>query len=624
MRHTTGDRSHDAAGEFVDKAPVAGPFERDGSVSGTSDGQGSAVSKNRMSSSSDVSKQQVEEMVLRLTIDEKSKLFDEIFAKVKTGLAEGPQIPVSNAVDTPSTEGTPSPRSTSIGMSTGSQRGAYQATVEDDMDESFDSSNRTHDSARGSLSNNDSMDSAASSVVSESVSSRVSSSRRPSALASGYPPESPHKSRPTVRFSDKGPVVLNGRHASTQPRQDVAAPIPETEAHVVALSAVDVKWGRLFDDKGEPTVRLGQFIRGIANYLIAEYSPANSLVITPDKLYAFYSRYKLESESIPFQHMFEPRPRKDYASLEWLYQDLHCAYHLVQGRPNSTPRVPALTPAGFEEWMVRQIQAFPDQEAERLNYIVAELPISADGPFQDGKAERLPKQLSRHLLPAAPRREICDAVMVAVHSWVKADSRSEEEELRHRYKSRDGHGRSSDGYSRSGDGYSRSGDGYSRSGDSYSKSSDRGSSRKDHPARFLPRANSEGAVRRSDPSPPPVGPSKSRSPTSGNRYRSSASSLNSPDDYGLSSPRITTASGAERRSREQEYRYYHGRAPGGDATPRSFGGGGSSRGRNLVIQTQPHEDGGATYDEYARTSPRASRTGEDGGAYRPGHSGGAG
>ncbi|KAK7429049.1 hypothetical protein QQZ08_004456 [Neonectria magnoliae] len=549
-----------------------------------------------MSSSSDVSKQQVEELVKRLTIDEKSRWFDEIFAKVKTELVEGSQMPVSDTVNTPSTEGAPSPRSMSVGMSTGVQRGAYQATVEDDMDESLDKGNRAHDSTRGSMSNNESVDSAASSVVSESVSSRVSSSRRPSALASG---ESPQKSRPTVRFSEKGPVVLNGRPVSMQPRQEVVVPRIETDVHNVGMSAVDVKWGRLFDDKGEPTVRLGQFIRGIANYLIAEYSPTNSLVITPDKLHAFYSRYKLESESIPFQHMFESRPRKDFASLEWLYQDLHCAYHLVQSRPNSTPRVPALTPAGFEEWMVRQIQAFPDQEAERLNYIVAELPISADGPFQDGKAERLPKQLSRHLLPATPRREVYDSVMVAVHSWIKSDYRSEEASSRHHHKSRDSH---------------------SKSGDSYSKSSDRGSSRRD--PRFLSRANSENAVRRTDPSPPP---GKSRSPTSSNRYRSSVSSLNSapgPDDYGLSSPRLTTASG-ERRNREQEYRYYHGRAPAGDATPRSFGGG-SSRGQNLVIQTQPREDGGPTYDEYVRTSPRASRTGEDGGSYRLGHSGGAG
>ena len=87
MPNTSGERSpwsHDAVGEVADKAYVSGPFEREGSMSGTSDGQGSATSKNRMSSSSDVSKQQVEELVKRLTIDEKSRWFDEIFAKVTT------------------------------------------------------------------------------------------------------------------------------------------------------------------------------------------------------------------------------------------------------------------------------------------------------------------------------------------------------------------------------------------------------------------------------------------------------------------------------------------------------------------------------------------------------------
>lgn len=49
------------------------------------DSNNEAIHKKRMSSASDMSKQQVEELVTKLTIDEmKTKWFDEIYDKVKT------------------------------------------------------------------------------------------------------------------------------------------------------------------------------------------------------------------------------------------------------------------------------------------------------------------------------------------------------------------------------------------------------------------------------------------------------------------------------------------------------------------------------------------------------------
>jgi len=48
--------------------------------------------------------------------------------------------------------------------------------------------------------------------------------------------------------------------------------------------------------------------------------------------------------------------------------------------------------------------AYPDNEAKRLNHVVSELPINADGPW-DGITERLPKQVSRHLFPKKPERK---------------------------------------------------------------------------------------------------------------------------------------------------------------------------------------------------------------------------
>lgn len=42
--------------------------------------------------------------------------------------------------------------------------------------------------------------------------------------------------------------------------------IPRTYS-TVELSTIDQKWGRLFEN-GEPTARLGQFLRGLANHIV--------------------------------------------------------------------------------------------------------------------------------------------------------------------------------------------------------------------------------------------------------------------------------------------------------------------------------------------------------------------
>jgi len=49
--------------------------------------------------------------------------------------------------------------------------------------------------------------------------------------------------------------------------------------------------------------------------------------------------------------------------------------------------------------MTINILAYPEEESKRLEKVVLALPIDADGPMVDGKPERLPKQISRHLLP---------------------------------------------------------------------------------------------------------------------------------------------------------------------------------------------------------------------------------
>jgi len=82
-----------------------------------------------------------------------------------------------------------------------------------------------------------------------------------------------------------------------------------------------------------------------------------------------------------------------------LYQDLGCLYHLVQKDHHSAPTIPSLSVVGFAHWMEIQILAYPETEWRRMEKIMSGMPVDADGDLVDGKPERLPKQLSRHLLP---------------------------------------------------------------------------------------------------------------------------------------------------------------------------------------------------------------------------------
>lgn len=66
--------------------------------------------------------------------------------------------------------------------------------------------------------------------------------------------------------------------------------------------------------------------------------------------------------------------------------------------PGCRPTVPGLTLHGWTQWMTLAMRAHPDEEARRFAKVITMLPINAESPL-DGKLERLPKQISRHLLP---------------------------------------------------------------------------------------------------------------------------------------------------------------------------------------------------------------------------------
>ncbi|OTA57852.1 hypothetical protein K449DRAFT_398079 [Hypoxylon sp. EC38] len=189
-------------------------------------------------------------------------------------------------------------------------------------------------------------------------------------------------SKPVVRFTDRGPPRALAKRP-TLSRQSSANAVPTVE------------WGVLFDEKGYATVRNGQFLKGVAKHVIDDLAPSsNNLVVTPEKLGVLYSKYRLESEVYPFTEILNSRASDFHERIADFFTDLDCQYHLVQPDSYSRPHVPALTPTGFAQFLTTCILAHPDEEFRRLDKIVSDVQLVADG-----QPERLPRQLLRSQFP---------------------------------------------------------------------------------------------------------------------------------------------------------------------------------------------------------------------------------
>ncbi|KAK2591747.1 hypothetical protein QQS21_010568 [Conoideocrella luteorostrata] len=329
----------------------------------------------------------------------------------------------------------------------------FQATVEDD---GSDSSPPDAKATRrpSSPSPSPSSRSTTESYISAAPSS-TSQPQQPTYHGTLTPPssrESSPRRRPTVHFSTRHPVVLHHRSnsvvssssisASTssssssdeegdgcrsashrETRRRLSLSMAEDDGTTPRLSVVDKQWGTLFTEHGHPTRRLGLVLRGLANYIIREYEPSCSLVIPPNKLYTFYKKYRLDDEQFPFQGIFDYQSRHAIRNLELLYQDLSCEYHLIQDHHHTRPSTPALTPTGLQTWLTAFIQASPGYEADRLSRILLDVPLETDSSFScsssytDQKPERLPKQLSRHLLPSSRNDGVCKEIVTALEGW---------------------------------------------------------------------------------------------------------------------------------------------------------------------------------------------------------------
>jgi hypothetical protein len=158
-------------------------------------------------------------------------------------------------------------------------------------------------------------------------------------------------------------------------------------AEVTTLEKI---WGPLFDGSCA-TPRLGQFLKGLALHLIEDYEPKFSLVITPSKLQKYYDVTKLSSEVYPWQQVFNDRT----SSISRLFREVEAQHHLVQDRADQRPDIPGLTPDGFERWSTLMLLANPDQEFDRLQKALLDMPVCN----YDDRKERFPKEMSRRLFP---------------------------------------------------------------------------------------------------------------------------------------------------------------------------------------------------------------------------------
>lgn len=107
----------------------------------------------------------------------------------------------------------------------------------------------------------------------------------------------------------------------------------------------------------------------------------------------------------------------DTSNISRLYRALECQHHLVQERHDERPEIPGLTPVGFERWVTVLIQANPDQEYERLQKAVLDMPISNP----DDKKERFPKEISRRLFPTGNDHEVRERFEHAVQEHANID-----------------------------------------------------------------------------------------------------------------------------------------------------------------------------------------------------------
>ncbi|KAM7208463.1 hypothetical protein V8F20_001144 [Naviculisporaceae sp. PSN 640] len=179
----------------------------------------------------------------------------------------------------------------------------------------------------------------------------------------------------------------------------------------------EATWGTLFDSRGRETERMEHILKKLAGYIRANWIPYETHVITPEKMFKFYTCYSLETERLPFQDLFCPKTSNKRIAA--VYDNLGVDYIQHDGR-HSTP---GLTRLGFAQFLIKTIRAFPDEEHRRLQMVVKAIPFDIDdNKTPGGGYVRVPRSLPREFLPRAPGAESYQRLLL--DSFRKALSRS--------------------------------------------------------------------------------------------------------------------------------------------------------------------------------------------------------
>jgi hypothetical protein len=302
--------------------------------------------------------------------------------------------------------------------------------------------------------------------------------------------------------------------------------------------------------------------------------------------------------------------------MEDVYQDLGCEYYLIPKDAHSRPSIPSLTPAGFAKWMTSSILAYPDAEAKRLNHIVSELPINADGPW-DGITERLPKQISRHLFPEKPDRRVrrlfddalrdfADELILASSKQMPTRPQQQQQQPPPRIEISQEKRHSTSGGTSAAAAIPRTARYVPEQPRSRANSASYpppaasmrlGRAYSDDHARPPPVLHSR--KRDSEPAPPPL---LVRTPSSASARRRSSPAMEAPhrrsagDVARAKSPVVVAARGRGEEERDGEYQHYvHARR---DYTPRGTAGDRETPRRVAVVQDGVGGNPGPTWDEY--------------------------
>lgn len=114
----------------------------------------------------------------------------------------------------------------------------------------------------------------------------------------------------------------------------------------------------------------------------------------------------------------------EHLSISRIYRDFECQHHLVQERYDERSDISGLTSIDFTRWATLLIQAHSEEEYERLQKTVLQMPISNS----DDKKERFPKEISRRLFPRHEDIRIRDHIEDSISGYATVEPRRSSQE----------------------------------------------------------------------------------------------------------------------------------------------------------------------------------------------------